>query len=237
MEGRVFVQKNFSTWSRFLFQLVLFTIFLYFFGLPAVEEYRKKEVMLVETEKNEDGIPAPAITIALPDQLKEDVFDRCNRSIEACVMASTFNSTNLIDSVLLGYERRMSLNLTTKGLLSEDFNQIWAGRYFTINLPMRIGPDDDEDQLYIVLYPQFVYQIFVHDPEFFVYNENPTAIPQMNQYLDAENTKSHYYRLDLTEMHELDIPNDPCNPNSDYNFHECVKASVAKQVSTRSYIP
>ena len=92
----------------FLFQLVLFTIFLYFFGLPAVDEYRRKEVMLVETKKNTDGIPAPAITIALPDQLKEDVFDRCNRSIEACIVASTFNSTNLIDSVLLGYERRMS---------------------------------------------------------------------------------------------------------------------------------
>ena len=57
----------------------------------------------------------------------------------------------------------------------------------------------------------------------------------MNKYFDTKNTKSHYYRLDLTEMYELDIPNDPCNPNSDYNFHECVKASVAKQVSTTSH--
>ena len=236
MEGRVFVQRYFSTsTSRFLFQLVLFTIFLYFFGLPAVEKYCRKEVILVETIKNEDGIHAPAITIALPDQLEEDVFERCNTSIEACIMASTFNSTNIIKSVLLGWVGRLSLNLT-KGILSEDFNQIWAGRYFTINLPMQIGSDDDEDQLYIVLYPQFVYQIFVHDPEFFIYNENPTTIPQMNKYFDAKNTKSHYYRLDLTEMHELDIPNDPCNPNSDYNFHECVKASVAKQVSTTSHI-
>ena len=238
MEGRVFVQRYFSTsTSRFLFQLVLFTIFLYFFGLPAVEKYCRKEVILVETIKNEDGIHAPAITIALPDQLEEDVFERCNTSIEACIMASTFNSTNLIDSVLLGYERRMSLNLTNEGLLSEEFNQIWAGRYFTINLPMQIGPDDDEDQLYIGLYPQFVYQIFVHDPAFFIYNENPMTIPQINKYFDTKNTKSHYYRLDLTEMYELDIPNDPCNPNSDYNFHECVKASVAKQVSTTSRIP
>ena len=110
MEIGVFVQRYFSTWSRFLFQLVLFAIFLNFFGLPAVEEYRKKEVMVVETLKNTDGIPAPAITIALPDQLKEDIFDRRNTSIESWIAASTFNSTNLIGSVLLGYERKMTLN-------------------------------------------------------------------------------------------------------------------------------
>ena len=174
---------------------MLFTTFLYFFGLPAVEEYRKKEVIVVETTKNTHGIPSPAITIAVPDQtrLKEDLYEHCNTSIDACIMASTYNSTNLIDSVVLGYERQISLNLT-KNLLSEDFTQIWAGRYFTLKLPIQIGPDDDEDQLYIMLYQQFVYQIFVHDPEFFIFNENPTSIPQMNNYLDAKNEKSHFYR-------------------------------------------
>ena len=219
-----------STWSRLLFQLVLFVIFLYFFGLPAVEEYMRKEVMVVETEKAMGGIPIPAITIAVPEQLEENVFDRCNVSIDKCIMARTPNASNLIESVQLGYERRMFVNLT-KEMLTEDFSQIWAGRYFTLNLPISIGPDDDEDQLFIVLYPQFIYQILVHDPEFFIFTDNPTAIPQMNKYFDAQNTYSHYYRLVLTEMHELDIhQSDPCNPNYDYNFSECVKNSVSMQV-------
>ena len=229
MEGRV------STWSRLLFQLVLFTIFLYFFGLSAVEEYMRKEVMVVETEKDTHGIPFPAITIAVPDQLEEDVFSRCNMSIDKCIMARTFNASNFIESVQLGYERRMFINLT-KEMLTEDFSQIWAGRYFTLNLPISIGPDDDEDQLFIVLYPQYIYQILVHDPEFFIFTDNPTAIPQMNKYFDAQNTNSHYYRLVLTEMHELDIPSDPCNPNYDYNFSECVKNSVSMQVYRISHI-
>ena len=225
-----------STLSRLLFQLVLFVIFLYFFGLPAVEEYMRKEVMVVETEKDMGGIPIPAITIAVPDQLEEDVFDRCNMSIDKCIMARTPNASNLIESVQLGYERRMFINLT-KEMLTEDFSQIWAGRYFTLNLPISIGPDDDEDQLFIVLYPQFIYQILVHDPEFFIFTDNPTAIPQMNKYFDAQNTYSHYYRLVLTEMHELDIhQSDPCNPNYDYNFSECVKNSVSMQVYRISHI-
>ena len=218
-----------STCSRLLFQLVLFTVFLYFFGLPAVEEYMRKEVMVVETEKAMGGIPIPAITIAVPDQLEEDVFDRCNMSIDKCILARTPNASNLIESVQLGYERRMFVNLT-KEMLTEDFSQIWAGRYFTINLPISIGPDDDEDQLFIVLYPQFIYQILVHDPEFFIFTDNPSAIPQTNKYFDAQNTNSHFYRLVLTEMHELDIPSDPCNPSYDYNFLECVKNSVSEQV-------
>ena len=225
-----------STWSRLIFQLVLFAIFLYFFGLPAVEEYMRKEVMVVETEKDMGGIPIPAITIAVPDQLEEDVFDRCNMSLDKCIMARTPNASNLIESVQLGYERRMFINLT-KEMLTEDFSQIWAGRYFTLNLPISIGPDDDEDQLFIVLYPQFIYQILVHDPEFFIFTDNPTAIPQMNKYFDAQNTYSHYYRLVLTEMHELDIhQSDPCNPNYDYNFSECVKNSVSMQVYRISHI-
>ena len=38
-----------------LFQLILLASFLYFFGLPAVETYSKKEVMVVEKKRDTDG--------------------------------------------------------------------------------------------------------------------------------------------------------------------------------------
>ena len=56
----------------------------------------------------------------------------------------------------------------------------------------------DKDQFYVFLRPKYIYQLFVHDPQFFIYNENLAAIPQMVRYLDARNTKGHYYRLDMT---------------------------------------
>ena len=46
------------------FQLILLAAFLYFFGLPAIETYGRKEVMVVEKKRDTDGIPFPAITIA-----------------------------------------------------------------------------------------------------------------------------------------------------------------------------
>ena len=48
---------------RLLFQLMLFLAFLYFFGLPAIERYQDKKVMVVTSKRNTEGIEAPVITI------------------------------------------------------------------------------------------------------------------------------------------------------------------------------
>ena len=37
-------------------QIILLAIFLHFFGQPAVEKFLKKDVMVVETKKDTDGI-------------------------------------------------------------------------------------------------------------------------------------------------------------------------------------
>ena len=41
-----------------MLQLVLLLVFLKYFGLPAVEEYRASKVMVVESRKASGGIPA-----------------------------------------------------------------------------------------------------------------------------------------------------------------------------------
>ena len=38
--------------TRLLLQILLLAAFLHFFGLPAVEKYDRKEVMVVETTKD-----------------------------------------------------------------------------------------------------------------------------------------------------------------------------------------
>ena len=191
MDLRVLFQTIIPKLLRLSLQLLLFTIFLNYFGLPAFEEYQRKEVMLVETTKDTDGFPVPAITIGVPNQ---NVFDNCHESIDVCIERSTFNWSALVDRVVLGYGRKTTINLTGN-TLEESFTQFWSGRYFTLKLPFNIGPNDDEDQLYILLRPKYLYQIFVHDPQFFIYSENLAAIPQMARYLDARNAKGHYYRL------------------------------------------
>ena len=37
-------------------------------------------------------------------------------------------------------------------------------------------------------------------------------------------------RISLTEVQELNLDDDPCNPDLEYNFQACVKENLASQV-------
>ena len=154
---------------------------------------------------------------------------RLNQSIDKCVEENSLNSSDLVKGILLGYEVRSSLNLT-KEMVTEDSTQSWHGRYFTLNLPLTIGPDDDQDQLYIfVSNISLEYQLFVHDPKFFIYSDN-ILLPMEIRTFNTRGSKSSYFRLNLIEMNELNVPSDPCNTNPDFNFRVCVKKSVTEKV-------
>ena len=104
-----------------------------------------------------------------------------------------------------------------KDLVREDFIKVF-GKYFSLNLTFKIGPDDLMDQMYILLNPGFVFQILIHHPDFFIFNESPATIPMIMKYFDTRTVKSHFYRLDLTEMNKLNHRDHPCNSSPDYSF-------------------
>ena len=231
MDWKTFIEACVTKGARISFQISLFCTFLYFFGLPAIEKYRREDIMVVEKTKFTNGIPVPAITIAVADQINFD-FESCTdlnaSSIDNCIDANSKHWSQILKGVIVGYGKRQSRNLTSD-LIEEGFVQLY-GKYFTLNLTLKIGPDDITDQVYILLYPGFVYQIIIHDPDFFIFNENPSAIPMIMKYFDTRSVKSHFYRLDLTEMNELDLPGDRCNSSLDYNFQKCIKESVSSKV-------
>ena len=186
---------------------------------------------MVEKKRNTYGIPSPAITIAVWSQSEQT--DSCydlNESIEKCIEAKSLNCSDILEGALLGFDTRTDINLT-KDMFTEDSTHTWSGRYYTLNLPFNIGPNDSTDQLYLFLANTSLFTtVFIHDPKFFVYTDNPDALPMEFISFETRTSFNHYYRLDLTEMNELNIPPDPCNPNIDYNFKACVKKSVSKQV-------
>ena len=65
-----------SLGPRILVQVFLFTTFVNFFGVPAVERFAKKGVMIVNSMKDTNGIPIPAITLAVENQIKRNQTDR-----------------------------------------------------------------------------------------------------------------------------------------------------------------
>ena len=233
-------------------QLILLAIFLQFFGLPAIERYRKKEVLVVEEKRDPDevevkrgtdGIPFPAVTIIAGGQqgpkLCYDSDD--GGSIERCIKNKSLNSSDLLKGVMLGYNGngRISYNLT-EDLLTEDSTQYWTGRYYTLTIPtLTIGPVQEEDLVYLLLSPQkeFHYQIFVHDPKFFIFSDNPIAFPMEQRLFRTGTSNGTCYRLNLIEMNELDVPSDPCNTDPDFNFRACVKESVSQKVFPSMHNP
>ena len=188
--------------------------------------------MVVEQTKFTNGIPVPAITISVMDQIHFD-FESCtdlNVSLmNNCIDANSKNWSQILKGVVLGFERKKSLNLTTD-LVREDFSHLY-GKYFTLNMTFKIGPDDMKDQLYVILEPRFVYRIHIHDPDFFIFTSNLATIPMILKSFDTRTVKSHFYQLDLTEVNELDQPQDPCNSSPDYNFQKCITESVSSKVS------
>ena len=80
--------------ARLSFQLSLFLAFLFFFGLPAIEKYRREDIMVVEQTKFTNGIPAPAITVTVVDQIHFD-YESCTdlnvSLIDDCIDANSKN--------------------------------------------------------------------------------------------------------------------------------------------------
>ena len=113
-------------------------------------------------------------------------------------------------------------------LWTEDFEVAWPGRVQTLEIERRIGPNDGIDQQFVLLNCGFTYKIYIHDPEYFVSNTNPVGLPTLRLKLNPNQTFNHFYRLALTEVEELDLPEDPCNTDLEYNFHGCIKESLSR---------
>ena len=218
---------------RLLLQILLLATFLHFFGLPAIEKYERKEVMVVETSKDTDGIPLPAITLLFANDAPENQkYRSCyhlNVSVADCLETNTPIISNILKKILLGFEKKEMLVLGENEIIG-DLAATRAGRIFTLRLPgLKIGPNDAETQFFLFLAPTFV-NVMLHDPDFFIFNDNPYGMPTVTTVFDAATMFSHYHRIALSEIRELDLPTDPCNNDQTYNFNSCVRRSLARQV-------
>ena len=145
-----------------------------------------------------------------------------------CLETNALNISNILTKILLGFEKRETLILGENEIFG-DLAGSWAGRIFTLRLPLKIGPNDEETQFFLFLAPAFV-NVMLHDPNFFIFNDNPYGLPTVTTVFDAATMFSHYHRIALSEIQELDLTSDPCNNDQSYNFNSCVRRSLARQV-------
>ena len=228
--------------GRIVLQILLLVIFLYFFGLPALKRYQRKEVTVVRSEKDVGGILVPAVTIASRNPQTQrgwraadavsSIEGACggfNGTIDQCIEEKTFEQSETFVDVLVGSSNSLSLLNMTDSLTTE-FASTSEGRYYTINVTKKVGPND---QMYIALKYGFIHQIYIHDPNYFILSYNP-SLGHIMRIVNPNTSFNHYYNLIMTEVEELDLPDDPCNLEPSYSFQACIKESLSSQVGCRT---
>ena len=154
------LQPLISQGPRIVAQIILLVVFMAFFGHPAIERYLKKEVIIVETLKQTDKIPSPAITISVPGQIvNNSCYDR-NVSTEDCLEQTFLKRSKIINSVIIGADLQEEVNLT-RDIVREDFTFDWAGIYYTLTLPLTIGTELKSDAIIIGIFADLNYLFFL----------------------------------------------------------------------------
>ena len=199
-----------------IFQLGLLVFFFVFFGRPSLEKYLEKQVLTVTSKRDSGKVMPPAITIVafdaenggwnqqVPKTGYEALLKVCGdrEDMEACIKQ---NSRGLDDTIYV--EREFcedGVALTDRQLWREDFMLPWYGRSYTLVYPEPQEANWKTDDLYLHVkkFDGLKRRIFIHDPNFYIFNLNPWALPVNPQTLEASisgNFCMNQYEADRTK--------------------------------------
>ena len=202
------------------------------------------QVTVVVTKRSTDGIPAPTISIrainpATSDGLRKEGMNfkkacaqtESNTSVEDCIKKNTFSQEDVLHDIILGFGKNKDWSIMNNKsfLINEDFAAFFFGRYYTFKLETKLNTYKGKTQLFVSLYRNFTYQLFIYDPKFFVSSGSPT-LPTIQKTLNPNTTSSSLHFLKLTEVEELNTADDPCNDDPNYVFQRCVTESLSTEV-------
>ena len=194
---------GFNDIVKLILQLWLLGLFLRYFGLPALERYHDKEVIVVTSKRESEGIPVPAVTIAVQNNDTKNGWkdtekvwgfvkylcssDNTAEAITDCIEKHTYNLSEIVTGVDLGGRWNKVEDVNWK----EDFAHSYAGRTYTLelSLKLRVVGWQEEDQsdiahyktagniLKIGLQENLSYELFIHDPKYFYVTTNVDTGP------------------------------------------------------------
>ena len=201
----VFLFCHLSKIARVTLQLALLAIFFWFFGLPAIEKYQEKKVVMVKSWRNTEGIPAPTLTLfAVNDEIngtfqgtyKKGGFEQAcsvlkgNNTIENCIDKNSNKKTDFLADVLLGVKRQETLMSELN--IKQEFSRPINGKYYSLDVPLQMHPNRYEDQITFFLSKYFTYYILAHDHNFFFGFYNP-SYPMVRETAVDPNTTMNYF--------------------------------------------
>ena len=236
---------NTKPFVEVLLYVLLFSFFLVFFGIPAVAKYRREETITISSFELTHGIEAPAVTLIATNEntgwkratentgvdswFAFSLFAHCKEinitDLEACISSDSIKLTDFLIEQGFGL-----YNFTEhKPSWGEDMAVTVQGRHFTWE-PTKVLTPNATDVMIFSAYRNFTFQVFVHDPNFFVPNMNPLGPPMSFWKFKGQTMPSHYQEITLTKTKKLNLAHRPCEEKTDYSFTICVKESLSQQV-------
>ena len=239
--------------SNLLLHLLLFLLFLIFFGVPSIEKYLERKTIVITSEEQTNGIEAPAITFVpsnysiygwktVEENLEDptpyfDMVDHCQKlnttDMESCISRDTFQLADFLRAARLGFysEKRSFLNETSFSSWTMDITVPYMGRHFTLKPSQKITRNSSDTPAFF-LNANFSYSVFVHDENFFLVNYNPMALPSRVWVIKGAKEKggSIFYKITLTKHKRLNLDERPCEEDPRYNFNTCVKEKLSAKV-------
>ena len=108
---------------KIITQCLLFCFFLYIFGVPAVQKFLDKKVLVVKSRRDTKGTPAPAVTIVVRNDETNSGWEakgqlgsvgfvqtlcsnaNTTNAFANCIQKNTYNKSELIRNVRIGSGR------------------------------------------------------------------------------------------------------------------------------------
>lgn len=227
---------------KVVFFLLLALFFIGLFGYESIKKFYQGEITTVESvEKNKVGNQFPAVTVCanlnggygwknwtMDEELANILGRVCQgknaTDIFECVLQRTYTIDEVIDL------KNGTFGMEWKFWESTLKVPVWGVCHTYLN-PVRLCIDFNDNcqaGVYIHLFPQFSYEIFLHDPDYFLLSANPLSFPHtkvdVSSFAESENVGWFY--MDVTKHVKLSTSTRPCSSS----FSACVKEALAAKI-------
>ena len=245
---------KYIVWGKILLQVVLFVLFLKYFGLVSWQRYREQRVVLTSSDESIESLPPPAITlcpidhqdqIGFIDAIGEEdepavgwkgklISHLCQGKegdeIVDCIEERAVDQTTIANYITSGFQKERSL--PEKIFWRTEFSHVIAGLCSTIEIPYPLGIDLAKEAIWVGLNNSYAFIVYIHDPSFFLINNNP-SLP-INAWLQDKGMIA--YKMYVAQRHNINVPGiKECNSEPTYSFRACIKEAFSKKVGCRQH--
>ena len=223
---------------KLLATCVLFSLFFWFFGLPSLEVYLRRDIQTVTSSTpNPEGLPPPGVTVCAKGPTgggwknKEDCSVQTDFSkFEDFVKTESFRLEDVINKTFLSNNGWTDQSPVKSSFWTPRLMQIARKStvcfMLTYNLPLK-----RKDQLVIIFMKNLTnYIVYLHDADFFILKSDIFFLP----YITKIKPTKDFYKLEATYKLRMNRPSKfECNTDINYDFNQCISNNLVEKLGCK----